>query len=187
MSKEGGNPDAAARPADPWLKHPSTSAIGEQPYAVRGVKLVATSLVIAAFTLFLLARAFEQRYPWLALVAAFSEAALVGALADWFAVVALFRHPLGLPIPHTAIIPRNKNRVADELGRFITENFLGTQAILDRITAFNPAAKLASWLATRDNATSVGYHSARAIAFWLDAVEDERVQRFLRETLLARL
>src|SRR5688572_13377660 len=80
-----------------------------QPGA-RGMKIAATGLLVLMAALFAVSRAFEPAYPWLGVLKAFAEAAMVGGLADWFAVTALFRHPLGLPIPHTAIIPRNKDR-----------------------------------------------------------------------------
>ncbi|MEO7654966.1 MAG: DUF445 family protein, partial [Sphingomicrobium sp.] len=94
-----------------------------QPGA-RGMKIAATGLLIVMAGVFFTARHFESAYPWLGYVKAFAEAAMVGGLADWFAVTALFRHPLGLPIPHTAIIPRNKDRIGEALARFLNENFL---------------------------------------------------------------
>ena len=94
-----------------------------QPGAA-GMKLAATGLLVLMAGIFAASRAFEHTYPWLSFVKAFAEAAMVGGLADWFAVTALFRHPLGLPIPHTAIIPRNKDRIGEALANFISENFL---------------------------------------------------------------
>ncbi|TIU38751.1 MAG: DUF445 family protein, partial [Mesorhizobium sp.] len=72
-------------------------------------------------------------YPWLGFVAAFAEAATIGGIADWYAVVALFRRPLGLPIPHTAIIPENQHRIADNLGRFIEANFLAPEPVREKL------------------------------------------------------
>ena len=89
-----------------------------QPGAA-GMKRVATGLLLVMAAVFAAARAFEDRYPALSFVKAFAEAAMVGGLADWFAVTALFRHPLGLPIPHTAIIPRNKDRIGEALASFM--------------------------------------------------------------------
>src|ERR687890_694073 len=94
-----------------------------QPGA-QGMKLVATGLLVLMAAVFAISRAYEARYPALAYVKSFAEAAMVGGLADWFAVTALFRPPLGLPIPHTAIIPRNKDRIGETLASFIRENFL---------------------------------------------------------------
>ena len=97
--------------------------------------------------LFIVSALFVQRHPALGYLKAFAEAATVGALADWFAVTALFRHPLGLKIPHTAILPRNQNRIADELGRFIETNFLPERPIAIRIYRLRIAEKLRRWLA----------------------------------------
>ena len=155
--------------------------------ALGRMKWIATGLLIFVTALFFVSRGFERHYPGLAIISAFAEAAMVGALADWFAVVALFRHPMGIPIPHTAIIPKNKSRVADNLGAFITSNFLGTALIIERIRAFDPGARLAHWLAKRDVAEMVATYTAKGMVFWLDAVEDRRVQRFLQDTVVERL
>ncbi len=159
----------------------------DKQQALTRTKWTATSLFVLVTAVYLLSRAFERRYPGLAVVAAFAEAAMVGALADWFAVVALFRHPMGIPIPHTAIIPANKGRIAQNLGSFITSNFLGTETILSRIRDFDPAARLAQWLVKRDIADMLGTYAAKGMAFWLDAVEDLRVQRFLHEAIVSRM
>ena len=108
---------------------------------------LATTLLLAAAALFCLSAAYLHRYPQLAYLKAFSEAAMIGGLADWFAVTALFRRPLGLPVPHTAILPRNQNRIADELGRFIETNFLPERPIAIRIYRLRIAEKLRRWLA----------------------------------------
>src|SRR5215217_7346524 len=92
-----------------------------QPGA-QGMKVVATGLLVLMAAVFFAARVFQPLYPGLGYVKAFAEAAMVGGLADWFAVTALFRHPLGLPIPHTAIIPRNKDRIGGALATFLKEN-----------------------------------------------------------------
>src|SRR5512145_1015141 len=91
---------------------------------LRRVKLLATSVLAATFAIFIGAKALLPVHPVFGFIAAFAEAATIGGLADWYAVVALFKRPLGLPIPHTAIIPANQNRIADNLGRFIEANFL---------------------------------------------------------------
>lgn len=107
----------------------------------------AGGLLLAAVLLFIVSALFVQRHSALGYLKAFAEAATVGALADWFAVTALFRHPLGLKIPHTAILPRNQNRIADELGRFIETNFLPERPIAIRIYRLRIAEKLRRWLA----------------------------------------
>ena len=107
----------------------------------------AGGLLLAAVLLFIVSALFVQHHPALGYLKAFAEAATVGALADWFAVTALFRHPLGLKIPHTAILPRNQDRIADELGRFIETNFLPERPIAIRIYRLRIAEKLRRWLA----------------------------------------
>jgi uncharacterized membrane-anchored protein YjiN (DUF445 family) len=108
-----------APPAPPVLSRFNPAQPGTQ-----GMKVIATGLLVVMAAVFFVTRAFQGAYPWLGYIKAFAEAAMVGGLADWFAVTALFRHPLGLPIPHTAIIPRNKDRIGQALARFLQENFL---------------------------------------------------------------
>src|SRR5580765_4025069 len=109
-----------------------------QPGA-QGMKVVATGLLVVMAIVFALTRALQPLYPWLGYVKSFAEAAMVGGLADWFAVTALFRHPLGLPIPHTAIIPRNKDRIGEALARFIQENFLIPRVVARRMRTIDVA------------------------------------------------
>ena len=105
---------------------------------------VATTLLLSMAGLFSLCSVFIDLYSWVGAVRSFSEAALVGALADWFAVTALFRHPLGLPIPHTAIIPRNKIRIGKSLGVFVQRNFLSKEALDGE--SLNITGAIARWL-----------------------------------------
>src|SRR3954452_25456121 len=110
-----------------------------QPGA-QGMKIVATGLLVVMAAVFAVARALEPAQPWLGYVISFAEAAMVGGLADWFAVTALFRHPLGLPIPHTAIIPRNKDRIGEALAGFLKENFLIPSVVARRMRNIDVAA-----------------------------------------------
>src|SRR6266508_2332902 len=110
------------------------------------MKLLATGLLLAVALLFVGALLIERRYPWVGFVRAFAEAAMVGALADWFAVTALFRHPLGLPIPHTAIIPRRKDSIGASIGRFVQENFLSQEVIRGRLRTIDIAQQGAHWM-----------------------------------------
>ena len=116
------------------------------PDRARRMRRVATGLLVAMAALFALARAMLGTHPAWDWVLAFSEAALVGGLADWFAVTALFRHPLGLPIPHTAIIPANKDRIADTMARFLQSNFLIPAVVARRMRAMNLARALGDFL-----------------------------------------
>src|ERR1700686_5018814 len=106
--------------------------------------------MIGAAILFVVARTQKEIGAW-EWVAAFSEAAMVGALADWFAVVALFRHPLGIPIPHTAIIPSKKNTIAENLAQFVHDKFLATDALVAKLREFNPAEHLCTYLISKHN------------------------------------
>lgn len=153
------------------------------------MKGIALALLGLAGLLYVVARALELRHPhpmW-GYLAAFGEAAMVGAIADWFAVVALFRHPLGLPIPHTAIIPRNKARIGENLAGFICGNFLSTDQVLEKLARFDPASRLAQWLTNPAHAAQVGEHFVAAARYGLSALDDERLREFIRSTTIAGL
>ncbi|HYG53681.1 MAG TPA: DUF445 domain-containing protein [Burkholderiales bacterium] len=152
------------------------------------MRMYATGLLVAAGVAYVLSTAFARAHPALAYVAAFAEAAMIGALADWFAVVALFRHPLGLRfVPHTAIIPRNKQRIAAQLSMFIQQNFLSAPAIVARIAQAQPAARLREWLLREENAAMLAGFATRTMAFVLSAFDDERARRLLHGVLTAQL
>ncbi|HZF84236.1 MAG TPA: DUF445 family protein, partial [Burkholderiaceae bacterium] len=145
------------------------------------MKRVALGLLLGAAGLYIAAHWGQRAHPhaawgWLA---AFAEAAMVGAIADWFAVVALFRHPLGLPIPHTAIVPRNKARIGRNLARFICDHFLATPQVLAKLEAFDPARRLAQWLSEPARAAQLGTHAVSVLRYGLNAFDDERVRAFL--------
>lgn len=142
------------------------------------MKWIATGLLVLAALVYAVSEKLDLYY-----LAAFSEAAMVGALADWFAVVALFRRPLNLPIPHTAIIPRNKERIARGLSQFIQQNFLSAAAVVQRIAEFRPAHTLCQWLLKADNVETVAAYATRFVAYALTAVDDERVRRFLHQNI----
>jgi uncharacterized membrane-anchored protein YjiN (DUF445 family) len=151
------------------------------------MKRLALALLCAAALLYALATALRASHAAWGYIAAFSEAAMVGAIADWFAVVALFRHPLGLPIPHTAIIARNKARLGDNLATFLCRNFLSTEQVLDKLRHFDTAGKLAAWLANPAHAAQLSERLASVLRYGLDALDDERVRRFVGDTALAAL
>lgn len=131
----------------------SLAVSDEEAQRARGVaamQRLASGLLVLMFAIYLggrLAPASWRPGPYLA---AFGEAGMVGAIADWFAVTALFRHPLGLPIPHTAIIPRNKDRIGVALGRFISHNFLEPRLLDRRLLDLEPARRLAEWLSNEE-------------------------------------
>jgi uncharacterized membrane-anchored protein YjiN (DUF445 family) len=144
------------------------------------MKWFATGLLILAAIGYFISEKYRLYY-----LSAFTEAAMVGALADWFAVVALFRRPLNLPIPHTAIIPRNKDRIARGLSEFIQHNFLSAGALVQRIAEFRPAHTLCRWLLQPANVDTVATYASRFLAYALAAIDDARVQRFLQRTVSA--
>ena len=152
------------------------------------MKLLATGLLVLAGVVYAAASALEPGRPWLRYVAAAAEAAMVGAIADWFAVVALFHHPLNLRfIPHTAILPRNKARIAGGLSQFIQQNFLSSEAVVARIASFRPAHTLCRWLLKRENADTLARYATRLVTYALGAVDDERVRGFLSRALTDEL
>ena len=158
-----------------------------QPGA-RGMKIAATGLLILMAGLFLTARAFEQQQPWLAWVKAFAEAAMVGGLADWFAVTALFRHPLGLPIPHTAIIPRNKDRIGDTLASFIKENFLIPSVVARRMRNIDVAGVAGRFLRTpAGEGNRIRHGASRLIADIFEGLDDERLGGIVKGAIAARV
>jgi uncharacterized membrane-anchored protein YjiN (DUF445 family) len=159
----------------------------EDGHALRGMKRVALGLLCAAAVLYAVASALHAQHPAWGYVAAFSEAAMVGAIADWFAVVALFRHPLGLPIPHTAIIPSNKDRIGAKLAGFICNNFLSTEQVLAKLRAFDAAGRIADWLARPASGEKLGEWGVAATRYGLAAFDDERVRDFMGRAASAGL
>jgi len=151
---------------------------------MRRMQWLATGLLLVAALVYAAAAWLEPRHPWLFYVSATAEAAMIGAIADWFAVTALFRHPLNLRfIPHTAVIPRNKARIAAGLSGFIQQNFLSAGALVARIAELRPARTLCGWLLQPRNADMLAGYSARLLAYALTAVDDRRVQGFLLRAL----
>jgi uncharacterized membrane-anchored protein YjiN (DUF445 family) len=119
----------------------------------------------------------------LAYVRAAVEGSLVGGLADWFAVVAIFRHPLGLPIPHTAVIVERKDQFGAALGGFVQENFLSSDTVTERIRSSGQVARTADWLSVRENAETVARHAATLVVGVADAIRDEDVHRLIDEEI----
>ncbi|WP_051305085.1 DUF445 domain-containing protein [Chitinilyticum litopenaei] len=164
-----------------------TAETREKRQRLARARRTALLLLLVVTALFVLAQVLRQQHPLWPWVAAFAEAAMIGALADWFAVVALFRHPLGIPLAHTAIIPRNKARIADSLGSFITGNFLSTERVLAALREYNPAAQLVRWLARPQAQAWLDELLLTLLGQVLLALHDPRAQHFLQEGLLLRL
>lgn len=153
---------------------------------LRRNKAIAGGLMIVAAILFVIARINQGTGYW-EWVSAFAEAAMIGALADWFAVVALFRHPLGVPIPHTAIIPNKKNTIADSLAEFIRDKFLATDALISKMRGFNPAERIAAFLSSEKNADGVASGVSRVLVDALGFIDDSRVRKIIHAAINNRI
>jgi uncharacterized membrane-anchored protein YjiN (DUF445 family) len=128
--------------------------------ALRRMRLLATLLLVLMAAIFIVTTAVKLDWPWIPYVRAFAEAGMVGACADWFAIVALFRRPLGLPIPHTGIVPNNKDRIGKALGNFITNNFLTAAVMNERLARIDMVGALGRWLSEPANAKRLGDYVA---------------------------
>ncbi|WP_229880802.1 DUF445 domain-containing protein [Streptomyces alanosinicus] len=165
-----------------------TPADEERRRGVRRMKLTATGLLLFVALVYVLAKlaAHEGAGPWADYVAAAAEAGMVGALADWFAVTALFRHPLGLPIPHTAIIPTKKDQLGVSLGEFVGENFLSEDVVRQRLRAVGIGSRLGAWLAEPEHADRVTAELASALRGALTVLRDSDVQAVVTEAVTRR-
>ncbi|XAS68833.1 DUF445 domain-containing protein [Micrococcaceae bacterium Sec5.7] len=148
----------------------------EKAAALRKMKLVALALLIAMAVVFVFAYAFQKEYPWLQYVRAAAEGGMVGALADWFAVTALFKYPMGLKIPHTAIIPRRKDQIGASLGEFVETNFLSEEVVQDKLASINIAHKAGEWLSGPGGAERVAKEGAAVIRGAFKVLKDDDVQ-----------
>ncbi len=145
------------------------------------MKRLATGLFVLVTLVFLIARAYEDRAGWIEYLRAFSEAAMVGALADWFAVTALFRHPLGLPIPHTAIVPHRKDQIGRSLGEFVQSEFLTAEVIGERIRGFGISRRAGRWLLEPANTERAAETIGDMIHAGLEVLDDDDVQRSIEQ------
>ena len=151
------------------------------------MKRRATGLLLLASAVFVAAAALGHAYPWLDPVRAMAEAAMVGGLADWFAVTALFRHPLGIPIPHTAIIAARKDQIGRSLGNFVQRHFLSRDVLAEKLAHAKVAEHLATWLSEPANAREVARHAASAVAGGVRVLKDEDVQALIDGVLRERI
>ncbi|MEU5975099.1 DUF445 domain-containing protein [Streptomyces sp. NPDC047315] len=165
-----------------------TEADAEKQRGVRRMKRFATGLLLFVALVFALATwaKNEGAGPWAGYVAAAAEAGMVGALADWFAVTALFRHPLGVPIPHTAIIPNKKDQLGASLGSFVGENFLSEDVVRARLRSLGIGARLGAWLAEPAHADRVTAELSTALRGALTVLRDADVQAVVGEAITRR-
>jgi len=161
----------------------------ERRRGLQVMKGIALGALLLAAAVFAFAFAFQEQIPWLVYVRAAAEGAMVGALADWFAVTALFRHPLGIPIPHTAIIPRRKDEIGRTLGEFVETEFLRGDVVRTKLEATAIASKLGDWLRVPEHAERVAAEGSVMASGVLNALSDDDVQDVIedlaREHLIA--
>jgi uncharacterized membrane-anchored protein YjiN (DUF445 family) len=166
---------------------PDLKNVAERQARLTRMKRIATGLFVFVTVVFVVTRLLESRYPWLGWIRAMSEAAMVGALADWFAVTALFRHPLGIPIPHTAIVPNRKDRIGASLGGFVQNNFLSRDLIRAKLLQIGISRRLAEWLKEPANARTISMHASKALAGTVQVLRDDDVQDLLDRSVIARI
>ncbi len=155
----------------------------EKNAELKRAKLLALSLLLVAVAIFMTTLCLPPT-PWRNALKAISEAAMVGALADWFAVVALFRRvPLPFVARHTAIIPRNKDRIGDNLGLFVQEKFLDTPSLVALIRRHEPALLIGNWFGQPENARRVGQNLVKVMSGFLEMTDDARIQGLLRRAV----
>jgi uncharacterized membrane-anchored protein YjiN (DUF445 family) len=154
---------------------------------LRRVKTVATAVLAATLALFVAAKLLLPIHPAFGFVAAFAEAATIGGLADWYAVVALFRRPMGLPIPHTAIIQSNQQRIADKLGEFIEVHFLEPGPVEAKLRQIDFGSFIADWLRDRKRSTDLARFSLRLLPEAVSATETSGLQTFITRRIATQL
>jgi uncharacterized membrane-anchored protein YjiN (DUF445 family) len=153
----------------------------ERRIALRRMKRLATSLLLVAAAVFAVAFPLQDEIPWMGFVRAAAEGAMVGAIADWFAVTALFRHPLGLPIPHTAIIPHRKDEIGAALGAFIEDEFLSDAVVTGKLRSIGIAHRLGEWLREPENAERVTAEASVAGRGVLALLADDDVANVIEQ------
>src|SRR5213082_4042760 len=154
---------------------------------LRRVKALATLVLGGTLTLFVTAKALLPLHPIFGFIAAFAEAATIGGLADWYAVVALFRRPLGLPIPHTAIIQSNQHRIADKLGEFIEVHFLEAAPVEAKLRQVDFASFIADWLGDEKRSADLARFILRLLPEALTASETSGLNSFIGRRILTQL
>lgn len=158
------------------------------PPELRRMRAIATLLLVAMAGLFFWSRAMLDHGPVWGFVQSFAEAAMIGGIADWFAVTALFRHPLGLPIPHTAIVPRNKDRIADSLARFLRDYFLVPAVVARRMRRLDVASAAGRWLAQPvEGGGRLRHGASRMAADLLESLDQERLGGMVKGAIASRL
>ncbi len=159
----------------------------EKQAELRRMKRLATALLILFTFIFVIASIYEKQYSWVGFIRATAEASMIGAIADWFAVTALFRHPLGLKIPHTAIVPTRKNIIAIDFARFVQSNFLSGGVVAEKLRSINVAEGVARWLSQPDNSRAVANYAAIGVVGAVQVMRDEDIQAIIEQNIADRV
>jgi uncharacterized membrane-anchored protein YjiN (DUF445 family) len=166
-----------------------SAADAERRTGLRRMKVVALSFLLGATVIFLVCTWAQSNgaAPWVGYVRAAAEAGMVGALADWFAVTALFKHPLGIPIPHTAIIKRKKDQLGEGLGAFVRENFMSPEVVETKLRGAEVAGRLGKWLSDTSHAERVAAEASTMLRVLVEMLRDEDVQQVLDRMIVRRI
>ncbi|MCF4005796.1 DUF445 family protein [Corynebacterium uropygiale] len=173
------------------LPGPSPEVEAERRRTLRRHKAFVTGLLIIAAIIFLSCSWWQHEHAdaavWVGYVRAAAEAGMVGGLADWFAVTALFRHPMGLPIPHTALIPRKKDQLGDQLSGFVGENFLNAELITEKVAQAQLPERAGEWLSKPKNAATVSAQVGKFTARVVEAIDPGEAENVLRRLVVDKL
>lgn len=169
-----------------YVPIPPTPDDSEKAQRLAVMKRRATGLLVLVTVVFIVARLYESRNPWLGWIRAMAEAAMVGGLADWFAVTALFRYPMGIPIPHTAIIPTRKERIGRSLGSFLQNYFLRRDVLERRLAGLGLARRIMTWTTQPANASRIAQHLAQGLARAAEVIPADEMKAGLHNTLVAQ-
>ncbi len=162
---------------------PDPAADEARRRGLRKMRTIAVGLLVFAAVVYVVTRGHDG---WVGFVNAGAEASMVGAMADWFAVTALFKHPLGLPIPHTALIPKRKDELGRGLQEFVGENFLQEGIIRERVAAATVSLRVGRWLSEPVNARKVVHETAEVTSIALGKITDAHIAGFVQEALVPR-
>ena len=146
-------------------------------------KRIATGLLVLMAVIFIATLWVREPGFWTLLIRTASEAGIVGGLADWFAVTALFRHPLGIPVPHTALVPHNKDRIGENLGTFFARHFLTEEVVLQKLRSADIAEQIGTWLEDEKNAAFFTEYLFGSVPHLLDSLNDKEIQRLINATI----
>ena len=159
----------------------------EKLWQLNRIKVLATLVLVACFFVMVIAKILEHSIPAFGAVAAFAEAATIGGIADWYAVVALFKRPMNLPFPHTAIIPNNQHRIAGNLGHFIERNFLAREPVEQKLHQVDFAGEISTWLSSRARSESLARFAVRLVPQLIQTVDEKGLVQFATERVTGQI